>query len=131
MSTVRSSTIDPDPGVPLKTGMLEDVRMRSVGLFAGIGGFELGLQRAGIGTELLCEYWDPAAAVLKKRFDAEIVGDIRDLEVASAGRCCHRRISRAPTSARSVAPPGSTEPNPASCARPFGSSSTLRRMGRA
>lgn len=50
--------------------------MRSVGLFAGIGGFEVGLQRAGVHTELLCEYWDPAAAVLRKRFDSDVVGDI-------------------------------------------------------
>lgn len=68
--------------------------MRSVGLFAGIGGFEVGLRRAGIDTELLCEYWEPAAAVLKKRFDADIVGDIRDLkalpsvDVVTAGFPC-------------------------------------------
>ncbi|MCF8604014.1 DNA (cytosine-5-)-methyltransferase [Gordonia sp. HY442] len=68
--------------------------MRSVGLFAGIGGFEVGFQRAGIDTELLCEYWDPAADVLKRRFDADIVGDIRDLkslpsvEVVTAGFPC-------------------------------------------
>jgi DNA (cytosine-5)-methyltransferase 1 len=54
--------------------------MRSVGLFAGIGGFEVGLERAGIETELLCEYWEPAVTVLQKRFDADIVGDIRDLK---------------------------------------------------
>jgi DNA (cytosine-5)-methyltransferase 1 len=74
--------------------MLEDVGMRSVGLFAGIGGFEVGLQRAGIKTDLLCEYWEPAATVLKKRFDADIVGDIRDLmtlpsvDVVTAGFPC-------------------------------------------
>ena len=68
------------PGFPLEPRMLEDVRMRSVGLFAGIGGFEVGLQRAGIGTELLCEYREPAATVLAKRFDTDVVGDIRDLE---------------------------------------------------
>jgi DNA (cytosine-5)-methyltransferase 1 len=74
--------------------MLEDVRMRSVGLFAGIGGFEVGLQRAGIETELLCEYWEPAAAVLKRRFDADIVGDICALraipsvDVVTAGFPC-------------------------------------------
>ena len=74
--------------------MLEDVRMRSVGLFAGIGGFEVGLQRAGIATELLCEYWEPAASVLKTRFAADIVGDIRALkslpqvDVVTAGFPC-------------------------------------------
>lgn len=68
--------------------------MRSVGLFAGIGGFEVGLQRADIDTELLCEYWEPAAAVLTERFGADIAGDIRDLEalpsvdVVTAGFPC-------------------------------------------
>jgi DNA (cytosine-5)-methyltransferase 1 len=74
--------------------MLEDVLMRSAGLFAGIGGFEVGLQRAGIDTELLCEYWEPAAGVLQKRFNADVVGDIRELkslprvEVVTAGFPC-------------------------------------------
>lgn len=68
--------------------------MRSVGLFAGIGGFDVGLQRAGIETELLCEYWEPAAAVLRRRFDAEVTGDIRGLsaipavDVVTAGFPC-------------------------------------------
>ncbi|MBB0995664.1 DNA (cytosine-5-)-methyltransferase [Dietzia maris] len=68
--------------------------MRAVGLFAGIGGFEVGLQRAGIDTELLCEYWDPAVAVLKKRFEADVAGDIRELislpavDVITAGFPC-------------------------------------------
>ncbi|MGH6730076.1 MAG: DNA cytosine methyltransferase, partial [Sphingomicrobium sp.] len=71
-----------------------DVPMQSVGLFAGIGGFEVGLQRAGIGAELLCEYWDPAAAVLRRRFDAEVVGDIRalsaipEVDIVTAGFPC-------------------------------------------
>ena len=94
MSTARWSTTDATRVSRSVDGMLEDERMRSVGLFAGIGGFELGLQRAGIDTELLCEYWEPAAAVLKKRFDAEVVGDIRDLkslpsvDVVTAGFPC-------------------------------------------
>lgn len=68
--------------------------MRSVGLFAGIGGFEVGLQRAGVTTELLCEYWDPAAAVLRQRFDAEVVGNIctvasiPKVDVVTAGFPC-------------------------------------------
>jgi DNA (cytosine-5)-methyltransferase 1 len=42
--------------------------VRVAGLFAGVGGFELGLERAGHETELLCEI-DPAAnAVLAARF---------------------------------------------------------------
>src|SRR6185503_15255968 len=48
------------------------------GLFAGIGGFELGLSRAGHQASLLCEI-DPAAkAVLKARFPGKrLVDDIR------------------------------------------------------
>lgn len=36
-----------------------------VGLFAGIGGLELGLERAGLKTELLCELMPEARAVLQ------------------------------------------------------------------
>jgi DNA (cytosine-5)-methyltransferase 1 len=51
-----------------------------VGLFAGIGGFELGMSRAGHHSTLLCEN-DPAAqAVLAKRFpDATLFPDITEL----------------------------------------------------
>lgn len=70
--------------------------MRSVGLFAGIGGIELGLQRAGHDVELLCDV-DPAAqAVLRARFpDAALAGDIADIrrlpkgvELVTAGFPC-------------------------------------------
>jgi DNA (cytosine-5)-methyltransferase 1 len=51
------------------------------GLFAGIGGIEFGLHRsrAAVSTELLCENWAPAQAVLAKRFDAEVAPDVRTL----------------------------------------------------
>jgi DNA (cytosine-5)-methyltransferase 1 len=42
--------------------------MRVAGLFAGIGGLELGLHEAGHETILLAESWAPAAAVLEARF---------------------------------------------------------------
>jgi DNA (cytosine-5)-methyltransferase 1 len=56
-------------------------RPTSVGLFAGIGGIELGLHAAGFQTVLLSEI-DPAArAVLEQRFPGvELHGDIRTLE---------------------------------------------------
>jgi DNA (cytosine-5)-methyltransferase 1 len=55
-------------------------RFTVAGLFAGIGGIELGLERHGGTAELLCEYWEPAHAVLSHRFPgAPLVGDIRDL----------------------------------------------------
>jgi DNA (cytosine-5)-methyltransferase 1 len=41
--------------------------VKVAGLFAGIGGLESGLADAGHETILLCEIWDPARAVLKKR----------------------------------------------------------------
>ena len=53
------------------------------GLFAGIGGLELGLQRAlgnEVETELLCEWWGPAQAVLRAHFpDVELHPDVREL----------------------------------------------------
>ncbi|MDH3010068.1 DNA cytosine methyltransferase [Gordonia alkanivorans] len=58
--------------------------MRAVGLFSGIGGFELGLSRSGISTTLLCENWGPAVTVLASKFDAEVVGDITTLQCLPA-----------------------------------------------
>ncbi len=53
---------------------------RVVGLFAGIGGFELGLSRAGHSTSMLCEIWDPAVAVLESHFPGvPLVRDVVDL----------------------------------------------------
>jgi DNA (cytosine-5)-methyltransferase 1 len=42
--------------------------MKVAGLFAGIGGFELGLAAAGHEAVMLCEIWEPARAVLTKHF---------------------------------------------------------------
>ncbi|MCY3577533.1 MAG: DNA (cytosine-5-)-methyltransferase [bacterium] len=55
--------------------------LRVAGLFAGIGGIEVGLHEAGASTELLCEWWEPAQAVLAERFpDVPLVGDVRELD---------------------------------------------------
>ena len=68
--------------------------MRAAGLFSGIGGFELGFERAGIHTELFCESWAPAVSVLQRRFGADVMGDIRGLrtlpkvDVVTAGFPC-------------------------------------------
>jgi DNA (cytosine-5)-methyltransferase 1 len=63
-------------------GMPETSSWTAAGLFAGIGGIELGLERAGIATELLCEWWDPARAVLEHHFpDVPLEPDIRDLRL--------------------------------------------------
>lgn len=69
--------------------------LRVVGLFAGVGGIELGLHQAGHSTELLCEL-DPAAqAVLRHHFpDVPLVSDVREIaqlpaaDVVCAGFPC-------------------------------------------
>lgn len=63
--------------------------MRIAGLFAGIGGIELGFHRAlgdEVQTELLCEWWAPAQAVLRTRFPGvELHPDIRELRDLPVG----------------------------------------------
>lgn len=49
------------------------------GLFAGIGGIELGLSKAGHASRLLCECDSAAKRVLELRFDADVHSDIRTL----------------------------------------------------
>ncbi len=46
--------------------------MKVVGLFAGIGGIELGLEQAGFQSELLCERWEPARRVLAEQFERNV-----------------------------------------------------------
>jgi DNA (cytosine-5)-methyltransferase 1 len=72
-----------------------DAGFTAAGLFAGIGGIERGLVRAGGHAELLCESWEPAKSVLAKRFPAvPLVGDVRGLkslpkvDVVAAGFPC-------------------------------------------
>ncbi len=69
--------------------------MNVVGLFAGIGGLELGFAKAGFDTALLCESDTECNAILRKKFDGvELVGDILTLEhlpktdVVTAGFPC-------------------------------------------
>src|SRR5579863_6711652 len=68
---------------------------RVAGLFAGIGGFELGFRSAGFTTKFLCESWEPAQRVLKRHFEGVTLrGDINGLttipqvEVVCAGFPC-------------------------------------------
>lgn len=53
--------------------------LRVAGLFAGIAGLERGLHLgAGAVPELLCEWWDPARAVLADRYPGlDLPGDVR------------------------------------------------------
>lgn len=70
--------------------------MKTVGLFAGIGGLEAGLAAAGHHPVLFCEIWEPARAVLRARFPSvAIENDVRELtalpeetEVVVAGFPC-------------------------------------------
>ncbi|NML73053.1 DNA (cytosine-5-)-methyltransferase [Rhizobium sp. S-51] len=70
--------------------------MKTVGLFAGIGGLEAGLQSSGLETSLLCEIWGPAKTVLNARFpDTDLHDDVEtlaslpaDAEVLVAGFPC-------------------------------------------
>lgn len=56
------------------------IHMRVAGLFAGIGGFELGLRRAGHETDLLCDVLPASRAVLAARFpDVDYRDDITRL----------------------------------------------------
>lgn len=56
-------------------------RPRAVGLFAGIGGIELGLDEAGFETTLLCEIEPNAQRVLRAGFPGvQLVDDIREIE---------------------------------------------------
>lgn len=81
----------------LSSGRLSAVPLRSLlGLFAGIGGMELGLQQAGFdGASELFEHWLSAQSVLARRFpDSDLQGDVlelRDLrgaDVVTAGFPC-------------------------------------------
>ena len=56
-------------------------RLRAAGLFAGIGGLDLGLRSAGHELRLLCENDSAALAVLGERFAGiPIADDVRDLD---------------------------------------------------
>jgi DNA (cytosine-5)-methyltransferase 1 len=70
--------------------------MRVAGLFAGIGGFELGFSQIGFETEMLVEIDRAANAVLKARFpNADVRLDVADIaeippgtEILTAGFPC-------------------------------------------
>ena len=54
--------------------------MKVAGLFAGIGGLEVGLAASGHEATLFCEIWEPARAVLSARFaDVPCERDVRSL----------------------------------------------------
>lgn len=68
--TSRVLRLFPDQGEPL----------RIAGLFAGIGGIELGMHHAGHRSVLLCEVMEEAKSVLSARFPGvPIIPDVNDL----------------------------------------------------
>lgn len=74
---------------------IKEFELRCAGLFAGIGGIELGLVRANIEASLFCEVSSPARSVLGTHFpDVPIENDIRnvkslpDVEIIAAGFPC-------------------------------------------
>jgi DNA (cytosine-5)-methyltransferase 1 len=72
----------------------ENESLTAAGLFAGIGGIELGLSRSGFHTTMICEIDPGAAAVLRHQFDIEVEPDVRKLrtlpnvDVIAAGFPC-------------------------------------------
>lgn len=75
---------------------MRGVSMRVGGLFAGVGGFECGLSKAGHEAVFLCEVWEPARAVLRARYpDVPCARDVssldalpRDIDVLVGGFPC-------------------------------------------
>ena len=103
-------------------------RPTSVGLFAGIGGIELGLHAAGFETVLMSEIEPSAQAVLEERFPGvELHGDIRtlrELPVSSSWRAgSPARIFRKPGALLA-----SAERTPASSARSSACSNEKGRL---
>ena len=103
--------------------------LKVAGLFAGIGGIELGLHEAGHRTQLVCEIDEAAKGVLSANFPkTQIVSDIRELEglppvdLVTAGFPC-QDLSQAGQL------PGSAGNNPGSSERCFASSGKLRLVG--
>ena len=60
--------------------------LRVAGLFAGIGGFELGMVASGHEAHLMVENSPPAMHVLRRRFpDTKLEADVRDVRSLPTG----------------------------------------------
>lgn len=85
--TVWSGVGERGLSVPLGRFLFMGGTVHAVGLFAGIGGIELGIQRAlGASTTALCENWEPAQTVLRSQFpEAVIEPDVRAFDRVPGG----------------------------------------------
>ncbi|MGH8899817.1 MAG: DNA cytosine methyltransferase [Egibacteraceae bacterium] len=91
----RMVTEEPKSACGTAPGLPAGESLTVAGLFAGVGGIEVGLREAGHVTELLCEVWEPARAVLTDRLvGIPLERDVRELrslpavDVVSAGFPC-------------------------------------------
>jgi|SRR5882672_7510456 len=60
--------------------ILQTDSISAAGLFAGIGGLELGLAKAGFATKMVCEIDIGAAEVLRRRLQIDVEPDVRLLK---------------------------------------------------
>ena len=81
--------------IPAERSAQPPAHPRLAGLFSGIGGLELGFERAGVRTVAMCEIWEPARRVLQANFPTTpLSSDVRefrgvsDFEILSAGFPC-------------------------------------------
>ena len=96
------------PDTPTDNGTSPNMNVNhltTAGLFAGIAGIERGLEAAGHRTELFCEIYEPAQAVLTAHYpDVPQVADVKDIktlpkvDLVSAGFPC-QDLSQAGTTA--------------------------------
>lgn len=80
-STVKGVTHDRAEAEALlrSAGRSGPPALRVVSLFSGVGGLDLGLERAGAEIVEMCESWEPARRVLRERFAvADIADDVRN-----------------------------------------------------
>ena len=66
--------------LPIVKYIQKTVMLKTLDLFSGIGGFSIGLERAGFKTVAFCEIDEYCKLVLKKHWeDTKIYSDVRDL----------------------------------------------------
>ena len=89
------STVVNSPSLEIVDARSTRKRLSVAGLFAGIGGIELGMHHAGHESRILCEIEEAAQRVLRSRFpEVEVVGDVRSIkrlppvDVIAAGFPC-------------------------------------------